>query len=207
MITVYGAPPSRSMRVIWMLEEMGLPYTVRAVDFQKRFDDAEFVEASPTGSFPGIRDRDVCLMESCAILEYLGAKYGPTSLTPAIGDPSYPTYISYLHFGEASLSGPLNVTIGTRFFAPDDQKQNWGSQFAIDLFVRKSAALLIPLRRGPYVAGKAFTAADISCGYALGFARFLGFEERLDPMLREYLGRLAQRPAFQRATSQQQAAA
>jgi glutathione S-transferase len=73
--------------------------------------------------------------------------------------------------------------------------------------VRKSAALLIPLRRGPYVAGPAFTAADISCGYALGFARFLGFEERLDPMLREYLGRLAQRPAFQRATSQQQAVA
>jgi glutathione S-transferase len=207
MITVYGAPPSRSMRVIWMLEEMGLPYTVRAVDFQKRFDDAEFVEASPTGSFPGIRDGDVCLMESCAILEYLGAKYGPTSLTPAIGDPSYPAYISYLHFGEASLSGPLNVTMGTRFFAPDDQKQNWGSQFAIDLFVRKSAALLIPLRRGLYVAGKAFTAADIACGYALGFARFLGFEERLDPVLREYLGRLAQRPAFQRATSQQQAAA
>jgi glutathione S-transferase len=153
MITVYGVPPSRSMRVIWMLEEMGLPYAVRAVDFHKRFDDAEFVEASPTGSFPGIRDGDACLMESCAILEYLGAKYGPTSLTPAIGDPSYPAYISYLHFGEASLSGPLNVTMGTRFFAPDDQKQNWGSQFAIDLFVRKSAALLIPLRRGPYVAG------------------------------------------------------
>jgi glutathione S-transferase len=207
MITVYGVPPSRSMRVIWMLEEMGLPYAVRAVDFQKRFDDAEFVEASPTGSFPGIRDGDACLMESCAILEYLGAKYGPTSLTPAIGDPSYPAYISYLHFGEASLSGPLNVTMGTRFFAPDDQKQNWGSQFAIDLFVRKSAALLIPLRRSPYVAGQAFTAADISCGYALGFARFLGFEERLDPALREYLGRLAQRPAFQRATNQRQVAA
>ena len=207
MITVYGTPPSRSMRVIWMLEEMGQPYTVRSVDFQKRLDDAEFVEASPTGSFPGMRDGDVCLMESCAILEYLGAKYGPTSLMPAVEDPSYPAYISYLHFGEASLSAPLNVTIGTRFFAPEDQKENWGSQFAIDLFVRKSAALLIPLRRGPYVAGQAFTAADISCGWALGLARFLGFEERLDPALREYFGRLSQRPAFQRAASQRRVAA
>ena len=206
MITVYGTPPSRSMRVIWMLEEMGLPYTVQSVDFQNRFDDAEFVEASPTGSFPGIRDGDVCLMESCAILEYLGAKYGPTSLTPAIEDPSYPAYISYLHFGEASLSAPLNVTMGTRFFAPEDQKQNWGSQFAIDLFARKSAALLIPLRRGRYVAGQVFTAADISCGWALGLARFLGFEERLDPALREYVGRLSQRPAFQRAASQRRVA-
>jgi len=207
MITVYGTPPSRSMRVIWMLEEMGLPYTVRSVDFQKRLDDAEFVEASPTGSFPGIRDGDVCLMESCAILEYLGAKYGPTPLTPAREDPGYSAYISYLHFGEASLSAPLNVTIGTRFFAPEDQKENWGSQFAMDLFVRKSAALLVPLRRGPYVAGHTFTAADISCGWALGLARFLGFEERLDPALLEYVGRLSQRPAFQRAASQRRVAA
>lgn len=201
MITVYGKPPTRAMRVIWMLEEMGLPYTVRPVDFMKRLEDTEFMEASPTGSFPGFRDGDTRVMESCAILEYLGAKYGPTPLTPAPMDPTYPEYISYLHLGEASLSAPCNVTIATQFFAPEDQKQNWGSRFAIDSFVRKSAALLRPLNRGPYVAGETFTAADISCGYALGLARFLGFEDRLDPVLREYSGRLAQRPAFQRAMS------
>jgi len=67
--------------------------------------------------------------------------------------------------------------------------------------------LLVPLRRGPYVAGQTFTAADISCGWALGLARFLGFEERLDPALREYIGRLSQRPAFQRAASQRRVAA
>jgi glutathione S-transferase len=204
MITVFGTPPTRAMRVIWMLEEMGLPYEVRRVDFAKRLDDAEFVRASPTGSFPGIRDGDTCLMESCAILEYLGAKYGPTPLTPAIGDPNYPDYISYMHFGEASLSAPLNVTIATRFFAPEDQKQNWGAQLAIDMFVRKSAALLIPLEKSPYVAGASFTAADISCGFSLGLAKFLGFEERLDARLRDYLGRLAQRPAFQRAMSRRE---
>ena len=204
MITVYGTPPTRAMRVIWMLEEMGLPYDVKAVAFEMRLADSEFLEASPTGSFPGMRDGDVCLMESCAILEYLGAKYGPTPLAPAVGDPHYPAYISYLHFGEASLSAPLNVTIGTRFFAPDDQKENWGSQFAKDLFVRKSSALLLPLRRGRYVAGDVFTAADISCGYALGLARFLGFEERLDSALREYLERLSQRPAFGRAMARRQ---
>jgi glutathione S-transferase len=143
-------------------------------------------------------------MESCAILEYLGAKYGPTPLTPARDDPTYPAYISYLHFGEASLTAALNVAIGSRFFAPDDQKQNWGATFAIDVAVRKSAALLRPLARTSYVAGEVFTAADISCGYALGLARFLGFEDRLDPKLREYSGRLAQRPAFQRALRHQQ---
>ena len=204
MITVFGTPPTRALRVLWMLEEMGLEYEIRPVDFARRNDDAEFLEASPTGSMPAIRDGQVRVFESCAILEYLGAKYGPTPLTPAATDPSYPAYVSFLHFGEASLAAPLNVTVGSRFFAPEDQKQNWGALFAIDLFVRKSAALVGPLRQWPYVAGEAFTAADISCGYAVGLARFLGCEDRLDPVVRDYAVRLADRPAFQRAISKGQ---
>src|ERR1051326_8367743 len=201
MITVYGAPPTRALRVVWMLEEMGLEYEIRPVDFGRRFEDAEFLAASPAGSIPGIRDGGVQMMESCAILEYLGAKYGPTPLAPAIGDPSYPAYMSFLHFGEASLSAPLNVTIGSRFFAPDDEKQNWGAQFAVD---RKSVALLGPLRRGAFLAGDVFTAADISCAYAIGLAQFVGAEDRLDPLVRDYAARLRDRPAFQHATSRNQ---
>jgi glutathione S-transferase len=201
MITVYGAPPTRALRALWMLEEMGLAYEVRHVDFSKRFEDAEFMAASPTGSIPAIRDGDVRVMESCAILEYLGAKYGPTPLAPTVGEPSYPAYVSFLHFGEASLTAPLNVAVGSRFFAPEDQKENWGALFAIDQFVRKSAALLGPLARAPFVAGEAFTAADISCGYALGLARHLRCEDRLDPAVRDYAARLAERPAFRRAIS------
>jgi glutathione S-transferase len=204
MITVYGAPPTRALRVVWMLEEMNLPYEVRSVNFQTRFEDKEFMAVNPAGAVPAIRDGDAKLSESCAIMEYLGNKYGPTSLVPKPSDAHYPQYISYLHFGEGSLTAPLNVTIGSRFFAPDDQKQNWGAQLAIDLFVRKSAALLGPLSRSPYVAGDVFTAADISCGYAIGLSKFLGFEERLDPALREYAGRVTQRPAYERAMTKAQ---
>jgi len=96
------------------------------------------------------------------------------------------------------------VTIGSRLFAPEDQKKNWGAAFAVDLFVRKSAALIGPLSRLPYLAGEVFTAADISCGFAVGLARFLGCEDRLDPSLRAYAARLAERPAFQRAISKGQ---
>lgn len=199
MIIVYGPPPSRALRVIWMLEELGVPYEVRAIPFDKRLEDAEFLAASPTGAFPGIRDGDVRMMESCAILEYLGATYGPTPLVPLPGDPAYPAYLSFLHFGEASLMGPLNIALGSRFFAPEEQKQNWGAQFAIDLFVRKSGALAGPLGKHQYVAGERFTAADISCGYAAGFGRFLGVEDRLEPAVRDYYQRLTERAAFQRA--------
>jgi hypothetical protein len=55
MITVYGAPPTRALRVVWMLEEMGLEYEIRQVDFAKRFEDTEFLAASPAGSIPGER--------------------------------------------------------------------------------------------------------------------------------------------------------
>jgi glutathione S-transferase len=204
MITVYGAPPTRSLRVCWMLEELNLPYEVRPVDFAKRFEDKEFMSVSPAGALPGLRDGDTTLFESCAIIEYLGAKYGPTPLAPKPSDPNYPAYISHLHFGEASLTAPLNIAIATKFFAPEEHKQNWGGQFAIDLFVNRSRALLGALSRSPYLAGDAFTAADICCGYSLGLSRFLGFEERLEQPLREYVGRLTQRPAYQRAAAKAQ---
>ena len=201
MIKIFGAPPSRGVRVLWMLEEMGLPYELRRVDFAKRFEDRDFLACSPTGSLPGLEDGDVRMMESAAILEYLGVRYGPTPLAPASDDPRWPSYISYLHFGEASLSGPLNVTLGSRFFAPDEEKQNWGANFAVDMFVRKSAALVEPLKRQPYLLGDTFTAADISCGWSLSLAGFLGVEDRLDPALNDYVGRLKARPAYQAATA------
>jgi glutathione S-transferase len=204
MITVFGAPPTRALRVLWMLEEMGLPYTLRRVDFASRFDDSEFIEASPAGAMPAIVDGDVRMMESGAILEYLGARYGPTPLVPGPDDPSWPAYLSFLHFGESSMLAPLNVAIGTRFYAPEEEKRNWGALFAIDLFVRKAAALVEPLKRHAHVAGDAFTAADISCGFALGVANPMGVEDRLDPVLVDYLGRLRARPAFQAAAAHAQ---
>jgi glutathione S-transferase len=201
MITVYGHPPTRALRVLWMLEEMGVPYEVRAGDFAARREDADFMAVNPLGSFPALRDGDVTMTESCAILEYLGGRYGPTLLTPPPNDPSYPAYLTFLHLGEASLCGPMNVIIATRFSAPEDQKQHWGLGYAIENFLRKSAALKRRLAESPYLAGPEFTAADISCGYAIGFARGLGVGDRLDPALADYLDRLVDRPAYKRAAT------
>jgi len=199
MIIVFGAPPSRSQRVIWMREEMGLPYEVRRVDFANRHEDDAFMAASPAGAMPGMVDGDVRMMESVAILEYLGTRYGPTPLAPSSDDPSWPTYLTFLHFGEASLMAPLNVTIGSRFFAPEEEKDNWGGRPAVDILVRKSTALADQLKRHPYAAGDAFTAADISCAFPLGVAGFLGAADRLDPVLNDYLARMRERPAYQAA--------
>ena len=201
MITVYGVPPTRALRVLWMLEEMELPYKVRRVDFATRHEDADFIAVNPVGTFPAIQDGKVTMTESCAILEYLAARYGPTTLVPAPHDPAYPDYLTFLHFGEASLAGPMNVIVASALRAPEGQKQNWGATHAVDNFVRKSAVLVRRLNESPYLAGPNFTAADISCAYALGLARVIGAEDDLDPVLGEYMDRLTARPAFERASA------
>jgi glutathione S-transferase len=201
MITVFGAPPTRAMRVVWMLEEMGLDYEIRPVDFPNRFKDKEFITINPAGFVPGIRDGDVTLFESVAILDYLGRKYGPTPLFLTKEDQNWPAFLQYLHFGEASMVAPLNVTMGSRFMAPDDEKDNFGARLAVDMTVSRSRVLVKQLEKTPYMAGQAFTAADISVSYFMQFAGTFNFTDRLDPLVLDYYERLKERPAYQRAAA------
>ena len=199
MITVYGAPPTRGMRVIWMLEEMGLDYRVRPVDFATRRDDAEFMALSPAGLAPALDDGHARIFESVAIVEYLAARHGPTPLALTPEEPDYPAYLQFLHFGEASLSAPLNVAIASRFFAPPDQRDNFGAKIAVEMVCARFPVLSARLAQGPYLAGDRFTAADISCAYAMHLATALGFIDRLEGPVRDYHDRLKARPAYQRA--------
>src|ERR671913_1953524 len=86
MITVWGGQTSRSIRVVWVLEEMGLPYRVRQVDMLAAEQDPEFLAINPADYIPAIQDGDVVMVESIAIMEYLMARYGPTPLAPAPSD-------------------------------------------------------------------------------------------------------------------------
>ncbi len=91
MITVFGE--GRGFRVVWLLEEMGLAYRLRPVDLLAGVEnDAEFLAINPAGFIPAIRDGDVTIVESVAIMEYLMARYGPTPLAPDPHDPAFPAY-------------------------------------------------------------------------------------------------------------------
>ena len=93
----------------------------------------------------------------------------------------------------------MNVTIASRLFAPEEHRNNYGAQMAIDMAVGRSRLLARQLKTTPYLAGATFTAADISCSYFLGFADSFGFTDRLDPALFDYYERLKSRPAYGRA--------
>jgi glutathione S-transferase len=198
MIRIYGGSGTRSIKVVWMAEEMGLDYEIAPVDvFAPR--SAEFLAISPTGMVPALVDGAVTMLESVAMLEYLGGRYGPTPLAPLPDAPNYPAYLQFLHYGEASFGAVLAVAMGSRFFAPEEHRDNWGGKAAIDMAVRRSVLPAGALKKTPFVAGETFTAADISVSYALDLAQFLGFTDRLDPVLLDYHERLKARPALQRA--------
>lgn len=197
MIKVFHAPRSRSMRVVWMCEEMGLPYEVEPASLMAPSE--AFLKANPARTLPVMIDGDVVITESVAILQYLGTTYGPTPLVPQPQDRGYADYLQFLVLGEASLAAGLTPLVRARFMAPDDQKENWTLKNNADTFIRQLGLVDARLADRDYLAGVEFTAADISVGYALGFGAFLGLDARYPERVRAYQDRLTSRPAYQRA--------
>ncbi len=197
MITVFGE--GRGFRVVWLLEEMGLQYRLRGVDLLAGVEnDAEFLEINPAGFIPAIRDGDVTMVESIAIMEYLSGRYGPTVLAPGPQDAAFPAYQQFLHLGEAGLAASIYFVSGARHMAPESERDNWSARQAMDVFTTRLTLVTRQLERAPYMAGDVFTAADISVGYALEMARknagvALGAAEQA------YMARLRQRGGYQRA--------
>jgi glutathione S-transferase len=196
MLTIYHVPMTRSLRVVWLCEEMGIPYGLKTETFGQ--PSPEFLEANPLGAFPAIRDGDVLMAESTAILQYLTGRYGPTPLALQPDHPRYADYLQFVTFGEASLAAYLNPVLATQFRAPPDQQQNATVDLAKGMFLRRLAALERQLAKDDHLAGE-FTAADISVGYALGLGESLGLRAQYPPPVNAYFDRLRARPALQAA--------
>ncbi|MGH6955494.1 MAG: glutathione S-transferase family protein [Caulobacteraceae bacterium] len=196
MLQIFHVPPSRSVRVVWLAEEMGVRYEVKREAFGR--PSAEFLAANPLGAFPAIRDGEVAMGESTAIMQYIAERYGPTPLALRSDHPRWPDYLQFLTFGEASLAAYLNPVIATQFRAPADQQKNFTVDVARNIFVGRLAAVEAQLAKGDYMAGE-FTAADISVGYALGLGANLGLADRYSPTVKAYQERVTSRPACQKA--------
>lgn len=197
MITVYGE--GRGFRVIWLLEEMGLPYRMRPVDLLSGLeDDAEFLAVNPAGFIPVLVEGDTTMVESIAIMEYLLARHGPTPLARGPHDPSFASYQQFLHLGEAGLAGPINVIVASHILAPEAERDNWTTSWALKTFESRRGIVARRLAVSPYLAGESFTAADISVTYALQFAQRTG-NAVLTEAERAYVARTSGRDAYARA--------
>ena len=201
MITIYHLSTSRSERVIWLMEELGLQYKLER--FQREptmMAPASMREIHPLGKSPIIRDGDTVLVESGAILEYIIHRHGNGRLAVPVDSPDYPRYLQWMHFAEGSAMTQFLLHLFMGGFVPGvDQSAPMVAR------IKDGSATILryidsELSARPYFAGQAFTAADIMMGYTFGIVKgFMQTDMSLYPNIDAYLARIAERPAYRKA--------
>jgi glutathione S-transferase len=211
-IVVHHLNNSRSQRVLWLLEELGLPYEIKRYqrDPKTMLAPPELRAVHPLGKSPVIEDGGLKLAESGAILEYLAERYGEGRLIPAAGTPERLRYIYWMHYAEGSLMPPLLMKLVFRrietgpmpFFARPIARGI--ARRVLDGFVEPNIARHLDfmeseLAQRPWFAGGEFTAADIQMSFPLEAAAARGGLDAGRPKLMGLLERSHARPAYRRA--------
>jgi glutathione S-transferase len=202
MIKLFHSPQSRSMRVLWCLEEMGLAYELETLPFPPRVLKPDYLDINPLGTVPYLVDGDAWMTESSAACQYLATRYGPTPIGVTPEEPAFASYLQWLSFGEATLAFPLAIQLRYTRLEPEPRRLPQAVEDYKRFFLGRVKAGIEPtLADGrDYLCGR-FTAADISVGYAIHLAAFLQLDAELPPSTQSYLARLRQRSAFQVANS------
>lgn len=212
MITVHHLNNSRSQRVLWLLEELALPYTVKRYERNAKtmLAPPELKAVHPLGKSPVVSDGANTVAESGAIVEYLVDQHGAGRLIPAAGTPERLRYTYWLHYAEGSAMPPLLLklvfdTIETApmpFFIRPIAKAISGqakSQFILPQIKQHLDYMEAELSRSAWFAGDEITAADIQLSFPLEAAAARGGLNASRPRLMDWLARIHARPAYQRA--------
>lgn len=200
MLTIYHLTTSRSERIVWLMEELGLPYRLETFVRTPAIVAPEALkQVHPLGRAPVIRDGDVVLAESGAIVEYIVARHGGGRLSVAPDAADFPRYLYWLHYAEGSLMLQLLREWTLERMLPDADAAP-GMARIRDATRQHLTMVEAHLAQFPYFAGAAFTAADVMMVFAFTtLQRFRTLDLGPFPALRAYLARIAERPAYRRA--------
>jgi glutathione S-transferase len=198
MLTVHHLGKSQSERIVWLCEELGIPYELKCYARAPLLAPAEYKALHPIGTAPVITDGDIVLAESGAIVEYIASKYANRRLMLDYGHPDYAQYLYWFHFANGTLQASMgrSMILGRLKLATDDPVL-LAARGRLD-----NAFNLVEARTGEadYFAGKEFTAADIMMGFSLTTMRyFLPYDLTRHPNIRGYLQRIGSREAYRRA--------
>lgn len=201
MLKLYFAPKSRALRVAWLLEEMGLEYELKSFDLgDPAMRAPEYRAIHPMGRVPVLKDNDVTLLESGAIVEYLLTRHGDGRFRPGATSRDYPAYLQWLHYAEGMIMPPVNSYMVETFFLPPERQSEVHAKRAKKLLGQMLVAVEVALEGKDFLAGE-FSAADIMTGSAAMSAKTIGVDLAAMPNLSAYLDRLAARPAYRRAVA------
>jgi len=195
-IVFYYAPMSRGRIVHWMLEEIGAPYRVELISFDKgEHKRPEYLAINPMGKVPAIVHRGTVVTETAAICTYLADAFPQAQLAPATSDPARGTYLRWLFFAASCVEYALVDRMFSRPLPDRPGVLGYGSYESV------VNALDIALSPGPWILGERFSAADVYVGSQIGWGTMMkGFEPR--PRFQEYVARCMARPAYRRFLQQ-----
>ena len=200
MLTVHHLGKSQSERIVWLCEELEIPYELKCYtrDSVTMLAPPDYKALHAIGAAPVITDGDLVLAESGAVVEYIIAKYGNGRLTLAPDHPDYANYLYWYHFANGTLQANMGRNmILNRLKLADDNPVLGATRTRVD-----RAFDLVDARceEADYLAGSAFTAADIMMGFSLTTMRyFLPYDLGRCPNIVRYLARIGARPAYRRA--------
>ena len=203
MLQLYHCTNARSFRVLWLLEELGLPYELHVMEFPPRQHTQDYLAINPQGTVPYLVDGGTGLSESIAILQYLDSVHGQQRFSFVPEDKDYATWLNWLLYGEASLMPPLAVILRYRLFTPPEGR-NEAVAAAYEAILRERlGSLERALADAEFLCPTHFSSADISVGYALLLIRAIGLGALLGEATSRYWQRLESRPAFRAALARQ----
>ena len=203
MVTVYSAPDTRAIRVIWVLEEIGAKAEIKSMPYPPRQHAPDYFAVNPTGMVPLLIDGEVRLSESMAICDYLATKHGSPLVVPT-NDPERPQFLQWLWYGESTLMTPLSRLNIVRQVERQFERKGGPEVDAIIAGARDHVAERLKmleqrLEGRDFLAAGRLTLADISVSYPLHLVGMLGVDNLLRPRSVAYRERLRARPAHQRA--------
>ncbi len=200
-IRLWHCHNARSLRPLWALEEMGIPYTLEVLPFPPRFFKREFLEINPLGTVPYFTDGDARMTESSGICHYLVERYAKHELGIDVGHADYADYLNWLYHSDATLTFPQTIYLRYTLLEPDERKNPTVAEDYAKWFIARLKLLDQHLHERDYLCDGRFTIADIAVGYALYLGQLNGLGDRYSEVVRDYLNRLTARPAFVRAVA------
>jgi glutathione S-transferase len=196
---IHHAPNTRSVRIVWLLEELGIPYELEMY----KLGDAgmrtpEYRKVHPMGRVPVLEDNGNKIFESGAIVQYVLAKYGEGKLVPATSDPAFAAYLQWLHYAEGMIMPQVNIIVVETILLPEDRRSKVNEDRAKKLLTRMLNAVEAGLEGNKYLAGD-FSGADIMTGHACVVSGRLGADLSDKPNVASYIKMLEDRPSLIKA--------
>lgn len=202
MIKIYHAKRARSARVIWLLEELGVPYELTVLEFKPEvLKSPEHLARHPLGQLPVIEVDGVRFFESGAHVQFLLERHGQGRLEPAHDTPARAEYLQWFHFGEASLATHVSSIVRQRFGRPAEQQVPAALEEYRRSFAAAAEVVEHALAGRPYICGDQFSAADIMVSYGLIMSRIIRELPERMTNIAAYLERLKERPSYAKAWS------